>query len=120
MFSSISHSWQTLTLEYRIFIIEGILTVVVGVAARFWVCDWPETAKFLTEEERLLLTTRLQTDSGEAIMNRLDKAASTSHFLSLLPQSLFRGHMTADKILIQPAVSSQTGRSTAVWSCTWV
>jgi hypothetical protein len=52
------------------------LTVLVGIAAIFWVCDWPETAKFLTEEERLLLTTRLQTDSGDAVMNRLDKAAS--------------------------------------------
>lgn len=61
----------------RIFIIEGLLTVIVGIIARFWVCDWPETANFLTEEERAMLTTRLQTDSGEAIMNRLDKAAST-------------------------------------------
>lgn len=60
----------------RIFIIEGLLTAVVGILARFWVCDWPETAKFLNEEERLLLTSRLHTDSGEAIMNRLDKAAS--------------------------------------------
>jgi len=60
----------------RIFIIEGILTVVIGVIAKFWVCDWPETAKFLMEDERLLLTTRLQTDFGEAAMNRLDMAAS--------------------------------------------
>ena len=71
------YSWKMLTFGHRIFIIEGILTVVVGFAARFWVCDWPETAKFLTVEERLLLTTRLKTDSGEAVMNRLDKAAST-------------------------------------------
>jgi hypothetical protein len=75
-FSSMTRSWNMLTSEYRIFIIEGILTVLVGIAARFWVCDWPETAKFLTEEERLLLTTRLQTDSGDAVMNRLDRAAS--------------------------------------------
>jgi hypothetical protein len=75
--SSDTHSEEALTFESRIFIIEGILTVVVGFAARFWVCDWPETAKFLTEEERLILTTRLQVDSGEAVMNRLDKAAST-------------------------------------------
>jgi hypothetical protein len=71
------HFEESLTFENRIFIIEGILTVVVGFAARFWVCDWPETAKFLTEEERVILTTRLQVDSGEAVMNRLDKAAST-------------------------------------------
>ncbi|KAI5199937.1 MFS general substrate transporter [Aureobasidium subglaciale] len=63
-----------------IFIIEGILTVVVGVIARFWVCDWPETAKFLTDEERVLLTSRLQVDSGEAVMNRLDKAATRRIF----------------------------------------
>jgi hypothetical protein len=74
--SSMTQSWKMLTFEYRIFIIEGALTVIVGIAAIFWVCDWPETAKFLTEEERLLLTTRLQTDSGDAVMNRLDKAAS--------------------------------------------
>ncbi|KAG9548106.1 MFS general substrate transporter, partial [Aureobasidium melanogenum] len=63
-----------------IFIIEGILTAVVGILARFWVCDWPETAGFLNEEERLLLTSRLHTDSGEAIMNRLDKAATRRIF----------------------------------------
>ncbi|CAC9884598.1 unnamed protein product, partial [Aureobasidium pullulans] len=63
-----------------IFIIEGLLTVIVGIIARFWVCDWPETANFLTEEERAMLTTRLQTDSGEAIMNRLDKAATKRIF----------------------------------------
>ncbi|THZ10661.1 MFS general substrate transporter, partial [Aureobasidium pullulans] len=63
-----------------IFIIEGLLTVIVGIIARFWVCDWPETANFLTEEERAMLTSRLQTDSGEAIMNRLDKAATKRIF----------------------------------------
>ncbi|THV82347.1 MFS general substrate transporter, partial [Aureobasidium pullulans] len=64
----------------RIFIIDGLLTVIVGIIARFWVCDWPETANFLTEEERAMLTSRLQTDSGEAIMNRLDKAAAKRIF----------------------------------------
>ncbi|KAL2855820.1 major facilitator superfamily domain-containing protein, partial [Aspergillus pseudodeflectus] len=35
-----------------IFILEGILTVLVGVVAPFFMYDFPETAKFLTEEER--------------------------------------------------------------------
>ncbi|KAL3442334.1 major facilitator superfamily domain-containing protein [Aspergillus insuetus] len=35
-----------------IFILEGILTVLVGVVAPFFMHDFPETAKFLTEEER--------------------------------------------------------------------
>jgi len=58
-----------------IFIIEGLLTVVIGAAAKFFVVDWPETAKFLNEEERALLLARLAADTGEANMNRLDKNA---------------------------------------------
>jgi hypothetical protein len=42
---------------------------------KFWVPDWPETASFLTEEERALLITRLSADAGDAVMNRLDKRA---------------------------------------------
>ena len=35
-----------------IFIIEGLLTVLVGITS-FWVIqDFPDTAKFLTEDER--------------------------------------------------------------------
>lgn len=62
----------------RIFIIEGLITVVIGFISKAWVCDWPETAKFLSDEERSILTTRLHADSGEANMNRLDKAAGKS------------------------------------------
>jgi len=99
----------------RIFIIEGLLTVIVGIIARFWVCDWPETANFLTEEERAMLTTRLQTDSGEAIMNRLDKAASTFP----LPSSPFAFPILLSSYSIvflliknKPNASSPTGKST--------
>lgn len=35
-----------------IFILEGILTVLVAVLAFFTLFDFPETASFLTEEER--------------------------------------------------------------------
>ncbi|KZT63103.1 MFS general substrate transporter [Daedalea quercina L-15889] len=38
-----------------IFILEGILTVVVGVVACIILDDFPDTAKFLTEEERAFL-----------------------------------------------------------------
>ncbi|KAI0067785.1 MFS general substrate transporter [Artomyces pyxidatus] len=45
-----------------IFILEGLATVVVG-AASFWVIqDFPETAKFLTEAERVFVIRRLQND----------------------------------------------------------
>ncbi|CAG8069231.1 unnamed protein product [Penicillium nalgiovense] len=58
-----------------IFIIEGLLTVCTGIAAKFLVVDWPETSTFLNEEERALLLRRLSEDRGEAQMNRFDKQA---------------------------------------------
>jgi hypothetical protein len=56
-----------------IFILEGLATIVVAVIAKFIVVDWPETARFLTEDERALLLRRLAEDQGEARMDRLDK-----------------------------------------------
>ena len=58
------------------FIVEGLLTFVVGIIAKFWVVDWPETAKFLNNEERALLIARLAADSGDATMDRLGKAVT--------------------------------------------
>lgn len=58
-----------------IFILEGLLTVVIGFIAKWWVPDWPETASFLTDSERAMLVARLSDDSGEARMDRMDKAA---------------------------------------------
>jgi MFS family permease len=43
-----------------IFILEGILTVVVAVIAFFVLYDFPETASFLTEEERAFVVWRLK------------------------------------------------------------
>ena len=43
-------------------VIEGLATVVAG-AASFWIIqDFPDTAKFLTEEERTVVIRRLQSD----------------------------------------------------------
>ncbi|KAI9677045.1 MAG: hypothetical protein M1817_006884 [Caeruleum heppii] len=63
-----------------IFIIEGILTVVTSIFAKWLVVDWPETAKFLTDEDRALLVRRLTEDSGIAKMNRLDKKSAKRIF----------------------------------------
>jgi MFS family permease len=43
-----------------IFILEGILTVLVAIAAYFTLFDFPETATFLTEEERAFAVYRLK------------------------------------------------------------
>ncbi|KAF8892211.1 major facilitator superfamily domain-containing protein [Infundibulicybe gibba] len=45
-----------------IFILEGLATVIAGVAS-FWIIqDFPDTAKFLTEAERTVVVRRLQGD----------------------------------------------------------
>lgn len=43
-----------------IFILEGLVTVVVAIAAYFLLYDFPETASFLTEEERAFVVYRLR------------------------------------------------------------
>lgn len=42
------------------FILEGLLTVIVAIAAYYFLCDFPETASFLTEEERRFVIWRLR------------------------------------------------------------
>ncbi|PCD44664.1 hypothetical protein AU210_000120 [Fusarium oxysporum f. sp. radicis-cucumerinum] len=48
----------------RIFILEGIATVLVAVWLYFVLPDGPETAKFLTPEERRFLAWRMQAEMG--------------------------------------------------------
>lgn len=64
-----------LTQGCRIFIIEGLLTVVVGITAKWWIPDWPKSAGFLNGEERSQLVARLADDTGHACMDHLNKAA---------------------------------------------
>lgn len=66
--------------ESRIFIIEGLATVVVGAASKFFTVDWPETAKFLSDEERRILVARLAQDHGEARMDHLNRRAAKRVF----------------------------------------
>lgn len=63
-----------------IFILEGIVTVFIGILAFFIIPDWPETATFLKPDERAMLLARLSEDSGPAVMNRLDRKAMKRTF----------------------------------------
>ncbi|CAH0019800.1 unnamed protein product, partial [Clonostachys rhizophaga] len=47
-----------------IFILEGILTVLIGVIIPWALPDSPETASFLTQKEKAILIHRLQQDVG--------------------------------------------------------
>ncbi|KAK8052234.1 MFS transporter [Apiospora rasikravindrae] len=46
-----------------IFILEGILTVLVAIAAYWFIHNYPKTAKFLSEDERQYIHQRLVADS---------------------------------------------------------
>ncbi|KAL6242109.1 hypothetical protein RBB50_011021 [Rhinocladiella similis] len=63
-----------------IFIIEGVATVLIALVGTFIIPDWPDTAKFLNEEERKLLNARLRADTEGVTMNRLDKKAAKRAF----------------------------------------
>ncbi|PNS19670.1 hypothetical protein CAC42_7514 [Sphaceloma murrayae] len=45
-----------------IFVLEGILTIIVAVTAFFIMSDYPDTAKFLTTEEKAEIVRRLKKD----------------------------------------------------------
>jgi MFS family permease len=49
-----------------VFLIEGLLTAVVAIILFFFLPDFPEEAKWLTEEERAYMRAKLAQDSGEA------------------------------------------------------
>ncbi|TFK67362.1 MFS general substrate transporter [Pluteus cervinus] len=55
------HGWQW------IFCLEGIVTVLVATASFFFIYDYPETATFLTESERITVVDMLKRDTlGQA------------------------------------------------------
>ncbi|KAF5093834.1 hypothetical protein D0Z03_002272 [Geotrichum reessii] len=55
-----------------IFILEGIATVLVAAFAFWGMNDYPETAKFLTEEERAYLMHKLKYDANSTKVNSAD------------------------------------------------
>ena len=56
-----------------IFIIEGIVTMFVGGFCWWMVFDWPDTARFLTAEDRLRLRRRLADDKQSSTGEEYDK-----------------------------------------------
>jgi hypothetical protein len=62
-----------ISLACRIFIVEGLLAIVVGLLAKPLMWDWPADTKKLTPDERMLLKSRMDKDTEMAKMDRLDK-----------------------------------------------
>ena len=52
-----------------IFILEGLLTCVIAFAAFFIISDFPDEAKWLSEDERTFIEARLQAEQGSSTEN---------------------------------------------------
>jgi MFS family permease len=71
-----------------VFILEGIGTMLIGIAAFFFVCDFPDDAKWLTEEERAFVIARVA--GGKKTQPAT--SAEVSHFF-MDPKNLLGGIM---------------------------
>lgn len=72
------HLTGSLIFQRWIFILEGIATVIVAVASFWMLHDYPDTAKFLTEDERAFIVERLKLDNdgcSQAYKNKFIKDA---------------------------------------------
>lgn len=56
-----------------IFILQGTLTVVIGLCGYVFISDFPDKAKFLSEEERNVIMTRIQRDRADAEPDQLTR-----------------------------------------------
>lgn len=63
-----------------IFIVEGLISVGIGLLSLFIIPDWPEKATFLNEEERRILKQRVSEGSSQARMDHLDARAMKRSF----------------------------------------
>ncbi|BGP18213.1 hypothetical protein JCM10213_007841 [Rhodosporidiobolus nylandii] len=62
-----------------IFIVFGVVTIGLGIISFFLVQDFPDKATFLTEEERKLVTDRVNADRGDAEPDKQTFAKVLSH-----------------------------------------
>lgn len=54
-----------------IFIVEGAITILFGLASWFFMPDFPDQNKFLTEEETKLVLERVERDRGDSVPDEL-------------------------------------------------
>ncbi|KAF8315934.1 MFS general substrate transporter [Clavulina sp. PMI_390] len=99
-----------------IFIIEGLITVVVGVASYWLVKDFPEHAKFLTEDERAFVIARLQADDqrtagGDEKLSRRHVWAAVKDWKTWFGMLCFAGVMVPvySHALFAPSIINQLG-----------
>jgi ACS family tartrate transporter-like MFS transporter len=66
-----------------LFLLEGLPTVVLGIAALWVLADSPEKARWLTQEERVVVRSKLSSEKREKEMTRLLPAFTDLRVLTL-------------------------------------
>ncbi|KAF8972549.1 major facilitator superfamily domain-containing protein [Flammula alnicola] len=54
-----------------IFLIEGLITIVLGILTWFFIPDFPDKSKFLSEKQRKMILDRVEADRGDSIPDQL-------------------------------------------------
>jgi len=62
-----------------IFIIEGILTIVLGLLTWLFVPDFPDKSRFINEEQRKMILDRVEADRGDSIPDKITGAKILHH-----------------------------------------
>lgn len=66
-----------LTPKYQV--IEGILTLLLGILAFFYVPDFPDQNRFLTPEQTALVLRRVEEDRGDSVPDKLTARKVARH-----------------------------------------
>ncbi|KAG6861105.1 hypothetical protein C0995_003834 [Termitomyces sp. Mi166 len=62
-----------------IFIIEGAITLFLGVISWFFIPDFPDKNKFLTHEQTALILRRIDEDRGDSVPDKITKSKVLRH-----------------------------------------
>jgi sugar phosphate permease len=62
-----------------IFIVEGILTIVLGLLTWLFVPDFPDKSTFISEEQRKMVLDRVEADRGDSIPDKMTGAKLLQH-----------------------------------------
>ncbi|BEI83108.1 hypothetical protein CcaverHIS002_0309760 [Cutaneotrichosporon cavernicola] len=68
-----------------IFILEGLMTIMIGIIGFIFLQEFPDRAKFLTEEEKEIVRTRIERDRGDATHDPLTLAKMREYAMEPQP-----------------------------------
>ena len=66
-----------------IFAVNGIMTIAIGIIGILFITDFPDKAKFLTEQERHIIITRIQNDRKDAVADTMTWAKAKTYACDL-------------------------------------